>query len=73
MDNGLVYTYTVKSVDTLAASYLDAGGMDAVVFPPLDSYTERVTLISCTGDFIPAAIGGEYASRLIVTADRYVP
>ena len=72
MDNGLVYTYTVRSVDVVPTDQLD---MDAVVFVPLDSYTERVTLISCSGTFIPnpSGYGGTYDSRLILVAERYVP
>lgn len=70
MANGEVYTYTVKSVDIARLDTLD---MDPVVFPTLDSYTERVTLISCGGTFIPAAVGGEYNSRVILVAERYVP
>ncbi|MBI2767911.1 MAG: class F sortase [Chloroflexi bacterium] len=70
LDNGLVFTYTVKSVVIVPLADLD---MDGVVFPALDSYTERVTLISCGGTFIPAAVGGEYTSRVILIAERYVP
>ncbi len=72
MDNGESYAYTVKSVDVVGLGSLD---MDAVVFPPLDSNTERVTLISCGGTFVPNAsgIGGEYESRVILVAERYVP
>ena len=70
MANGTTYTYTVKSVDIIS---LDILNMDDVVFPPLDSTTERITLISCGGTFIPAAVGGEYSSRVIVVAERYVP
>lgn len=70
MDNGLVYTYTVKSVDIVHLDWID---MDQIVFPPLDEHTERVTLISCGGTFIPAAVGGEYTSRVILIAERWVP
>ncbi|MGD9934856.1 MAG: class F sortase [Dehalococcoidia bacterium] len=70
MANGDLLTYTVKSVVLYHLSELD---MDAVVFPALDSHTERVTLISCGGTFIPAAIGGEYDSRIVLVAERFVP
>jgi hypothetical protein len=70
LDNGLVFTYTVKSVEIVPLADL---GMDGVVFPALDSYTERITLISCGGTFIPAAVGGEYVSRVLLIAERYVP
>lgn len=70
MANGDVLTYTVKSVTLYHLSDLD---MDAVVFPALDSHTERVTLISCGGTFIPAAVGGEYDSRIVLVAERFVP
>ena len=72
MDNGQSYAYTVRSVEVIS---LDALDMDAVVFPALDSYTERVTLISCGGTFVPSAngVGGEYNSRVILLAERYVP
>jgi hypothetical protein len=71
MANGDVLTYTVKSVQLYRLSELD---MDPVVFPALDSHTERVTLISCGGTFIPAAsgFGGEYDSRILLVAERYV-
>ncbi|MCC7366679.1 MAG: class F sortase [Dehalococcoidia bacterium] len=69
MANGEVYTYTVRSVELV---HLDDLDMNPVVYPPLDSTTERVTLISCGGTFIPAAVGGEYTSRVILVAERYV-
>jgi hypothetical protein len=73
MDNGVSYTYTVKSVEVISLTDLQNGAMDAYVFPPLDSYTERVTLISCGGDFVPApGGGGDYTSRVILVAERYV-
>lgn len=72
MANGDQYAYTVRSIDVVALANLD---MDAVVFPLLDANTERVTLISCGGDFVrnPSGVGGEYTSRVILVADRYVP
>lgn len=70
MDNGSSYTYTVKSVAVVALQDLD---MDAVVFPALAAGVERVTLISCGGAFVPyAGGGGEYTSRVILVAERYV-
>ncbi len=73
MANGDSYTYTVRSVEVVSLAELQAGAMDAYVFPPLDSYTERVTLISCGGDFVarPGG-GGDYTSRVILVAERYV-
>lgn len=71
MANGETYTYTVRSVEVVALGVLD---MDAVVFPPLGASTERVTLISCGGTFVPNANGGgEYNSRVILVAERFVP
>jgi hypothetical protein len=70
MANGDSYAYSVKSVEIVSLATLN---MDDVVFPPLDSKTERVTLISCGGTFIPAAVGGEYTSRVILVAERQVP
>jgi hypothetical protein len=71
MQDGTVFTYTVKTVSVVQLSNLN---MDAVVFPGLDSQTARVTLISCGGTFVPfPGGGGEYLSRVILTADRYVP
>ena len=70
MDNGESYAYTVKSVEVIDLDSLD---MDAIVFPPLDSNTERITLISCGGTFVPTPGGGEYNSRVILVAERYVP
>ena len=71
MANGTVYAYTVKSVEVVALTLLD---MDAVVFPLMGASTERVTLISCGGTFVPnAAGGGEYNSRVILVAERFLP
>lgn len=70
MANGAVYAYTVKSVDVIHLGDID---MNAIVFPSLDSYTERITLISCGGTFVPTSYGGEYSSRVILVAERYVP
>ena len=70
MGNGAVYAYTVKSVDVVHLSGLD---MNAIVFPGLDLHTERVTLISCGGTFVPGPGGGQYDSRVILIAERYVP
>ncbi len=70
MANGDVLAYTVKSVTIHHLATLD---MDLIVFPALDAHTERVTLISCGGTFIPAAVGGEYDSRIVLIAERYVP
>lgn len=73
MANGVSYTYTVKSVEVVSLAALESGAMDAYVFPALDSYTERITLISCGGDFVPrAGGGGDYTSRVILVAERYV-
>lgn len=71
MDNGTQYAYTVQSVDIVQLDSLD---MDAVVFPLLDSHTERITLISCGGAFVPHpnGVGGDYNSRVILIAERYV-
>lgn len=70
MDNGTTYTYTVKSVAVVSLQSLD---MDAVVFPALTAGVERVTLISCGGTFVRyAGGGGEYTSRVILVAERYV-
>ena len=73
MANGESYAYTVRSVEIVSLVELNNGAMDAYVFPPLDSYTERVTLISCGGDFVarPGG-GGDYTSRVILVAERYV-
>jgi len=73
MANGAVYAYTVQSVDIVSLAALEAGAMDAYVFPALDSHTEQITLISCGGDFVarPGG-GGDYTSRVILVARRYV-
>ncbi|OAI41148.1 hypothetical protein AYO38_04500 [bacterium SCGC AG-212-C10] len=69
MDNGLVYTYSVQSVRVIHVDDID---MNEVVYPPLSSDRERVTLISCGGTFIPfPGGGGEYLSRVVLIADRY--
>ena len=70
MANGTVYTYTVRSVQVIHLSNLDMG---AVVWPALDSHTERITLISCGGTFVPLPGGGQYDSRVILVAERWVP
>lgn len=70
MDNGISYAYIVKSVAIVPLQQLD---MDAVVFPALAPGVERVTLISCGGTFVPyPGGGGEYTSRVILVAERYV-
>jgi sortase (surface protein transpeptidase) len=69
MANGEVITYTVKSVTLYHLGDID---MDAIVYPPLDNQTERITLMSCGGTFIPAAVGGEFDSRLVLVAERFV-
>lgn len=74
MDNGTQYAYTVLSVTVVPLDVLVSGGMDPIIFPMLDEHTERVTLISCGGDFVPrAGGGGEYTSRVVLVAERYVP
>jgi len=74
MDNGASYAYTVLYVTLVPIEVLTSGGMDAIVFPALDVHTERVTLISCGGDFLPnPGGGGEYTSRVVLVAERYVP
>jgi hypothetical protein len=73
--DGTDYTYTIETVQLIPLSVLDNGGMEDVVYPPLDSYHQRVTLLSCGGDFVPYNDGsgaGEYTSRVVVTAERYV-
>lgn len=71
MDNGAEYYYTVQSVEVIELANLD---MNAIVYPPLDSFRERVTLISCGGTFVPyPGGGGEYASRVILVAERFIP
>ena len=73
MANGDSYAYTVRSIEVVSVAELNNGAMDAYVFPGLDSYTERITLISCGGDFVarPGG-GGDYTSRVILVAERYV-
>jgi len=74
MADGEEFAYTVESVRLIPLSALRNGGMQDVVYPPLDSHTERVTLISCGGDFVPfAGGGGEYTSRVVLVAERWVP
>ncbi len=74
MDNGDSYAYTVAYVTLVPLAVLNSGGMDAIVFPALDAHTERITLISCGGDFVPnPGGGGEYTSRVVLVAERYVP
>ncbi len=70
MADGQQYAYTVKSVAIVPLTSLD---MEEVMFPALDSSTERATLISCGGTFVPyPGGGGEYDSRVILVAERYV-
>lgn len=70
LDEGTQLAYTVAAVEIVPVASLN---MDRIVFPSLDSTTERITLISCGGTFVPAAVGGEYTSRVILIAERYVP
>ena len=68
MDNGSTLTYTVRSVSVVKLAALN---MDDVVFPNLPAETERITLISCGGTFVPyPGGGGEYDSRVILVAER---
>ena len=74
MADGSSYAYTVQSVQLVSLAELQAGAIDGYVFPALDAHTERITLISCGGDFVPrAGGGGDYTSRVILIAERYVP
>ncbi len=69
MDNGTSLSYTVKSVEVIKLAVLN---MDEIVFPNLPANTERITLISCGGTFVPyPGGGGEYDSRVILIADRF--
>ncbi len=71
MADNSVYTYTVDSVTVIPLADLN---MDAVVFPGLDEHTERITLISCGGTFVPnPGGGGVYDSRVVLVAERYIP
>ena len=71
MEDGTELAYTVRSVEVINLDVLD---MVEVVFPLLGEHTERVTLISCGGTFVPyAGGGGEYNSRVIFVAERWVP
>jgi Sortase domain len=74
MGDGTSYAYTIISVTLVPVETLNSGGMDTIVYPPLDDHTERVTLISCGGDFVAYPRGGgEYTSRVVVVAERYAP
>jgi hypothetical protein len=71
MDNGDSYAYVVTAVDLYGAATID---MQDVVYPILDSHTERITLISCGGEFVPyPGGGGEYEGRVVLRAERLVP
>ena len=69
--NGVILKYSVQSMSVIKLSALD---MNGVVYPALSPDKERVTLISCGGTFVPNASGsgGQYDSRVIVVAERYV-
>ena len=51
------------------------GYWDGYMYPGLGSHTERVTLISCGGTFIPnpGGLGGAYNGRIVLIAERWVP
>ncbi len=69
MANGSSLAYTVKSVQVIKLAVLN---MDEIVFPNLPANTERITLISCGGTFVPfPGGGGEYDSRVILIAERF--
>ena len=71
LEDGTEYAYTVKSVEVINLDVLD---MNEVVYPDLDEHTERVTLITCGGTFVPyPGGGGAYNSRVILVAERWVP
>lgn len=69
--SGKSLRYTVQSVAVVRVSRIN---MDEVVYPALAPNKERVTLISCGGTFVPnpSGVGGQYDSRVIVYAERYV-
>jgi hypothetical protein len=48
--------------------------MNAVVYPALAPNKERITLITCGGTFVPngSGSGGQYDSRVLLVAERYV-
>jgi hypothetical protein len=62
----------VKSLKLVKTEDLD---MVEILYPKLDERTERLTFMSCGGDFIrnPSGVGGDYASRLVMVAERFVP
>jgi LPXTG-site transpeptidase (sortase) family protein len=71
MADGTMYTYTVNSVTLVPVAAVD---MFQVLYPALDNNTEQVTLMTCGGDFFyQPGVGGEYGSRLIATATRFIP
>lgn len=67
--DGSEITYLVRALRLVPTAQIDLADL---IYPALDANTERLTLMSCGGDFIrnPSGVGGEYASRLIVTAER---
>lgn len=68
---GETLKYSVQSVQVIHLSNLD---MNQVVYPALAPNKERLTLISCGGTFVPnpSGVGGQYESRVILVAERYV-
>ncbi|MEZ4493087.1 MAG: class F sortase [Dehalococcoidia bacterium] len=68
---GRTLTYSVQGVQVIKLSALD---MNSVVYPALGAGKERLTLISCGGTFVPnrSGPGGQYESRVILVAERYV-
>jgi hypothetical protein len=73
LTDGTQYVYTVVELYSITESEY-ASRAEEITYPPLDSYHERVTLISCGGDFYRAPNGeGHYHSRLLVIAERHIP
>jgi sortase (surface protein transpeptidase) len=68
---GRTLVYSVQSVQVIKLANLD---MNQVVYPTLGAGKERLTLISCGGTFVPnpSGVGGQYDSRVILVAERYV-
>jgi hypothetical protein len=69
--DGRRLAFSVQSVSVLKVGAID---MNAVVYPALAANKERVTLITCGGTFVPNASGsgGQYDSRVLLVAERYV-
>ena len=73
LSDGSTLNFTIKTSQVISESTLNRT-MFGLVYPNLSSDRERITLITCAGNFVQSYPGGPgvYQSRLVVTAERII-